>query len=130
MVCFLDTFYSKTKEDKLRNTEGAKALSGGGGDSAPSLPCQPLPDSRQALLHRRLSVGVLRRGLGVSSLAVCSPDDLQELTSVKLEKTHVGNPQTKNVLLSVSDWLLNKTTVRSKQKPLHPPDCWDPTLSS
>lgn len=97
--------------------------------SSPSPPATPRLLAGPSL-HRHLSVGVLRRGLGFSSLAVCSPADLQELSSVKLEKMHVGNPQTKNVLLSVSDRLLNKTTVRSKQKPLHPPNCWDPTLSS
>lgn len=95
----------------------------------------PFPASHSQTPGRPLSpqtpqCWVLRRGLGFSSLAVCSPTDLQELSSVKLEKMHVGNPKMKNVLLSVSDRLLNKATVRSKQKPLHPPNCWDPTLSS
>lgn len=93
--------------------------------ASPSPPATPrLPAGPS--LHRHLSVG----GLGFPSLAVCSPADRQELSSVKLEKMQVGNPQMKNVLLSVSDQLLNKTTVRSKQKPLDPPNCWDPTLSS
>ena len=94
--------HTKTKEDKQRNTERAKALGGGGGDSG----FLPFPAS-----HSQTPAGPsppqtpqcwgAQAGLGLPSVAVCSPNDLQELSSVKLEKMRVGNPQTKNVLLSV-----------------------------